>query len=66
MDLMYYIVFSVVYILLFNMAINGDNEMGFNFFLMIGTFILGGAIGYFFNSYDIGFVVAMIMSFLFM
>ncbi len=66
MDLLYYTVFSVVYILLFNMAISGNNEMGFNFFLMIGTFVLGGVIGHFFHSYDIGFIIAMVMSFLYM
>ena len=66
MDLLYYIVFSAVYILLFELAINGKNEMGFDFFLMGGTFVLGGVIGHFFHSYDIGFVVAMVMSFLYM
>lgn len=66
MDLLYYIVFSSVYIILFQLALNGKNEMGFDFFLMCGTFVLGGAIGYFFNSYDIGFVIAMVMSFLYM
>lgn len=66
MDFLYYVVFSTVYILLFQLALNGKNEMGFDFFLMCGTFVLGGTIGWFFHSYDIGFVVAMTMSFLYM
>jgi hypothetical protein len=66
MDLLYYIVFSTVYILLFQLALSGKNEMGFDFFLMCGTFVLGGVIGSFFQSYDVGFVIAMVMSFLYM
>lgn len=66
MDLLAYAVFSAVYILLFQLALNGKNEMGFDFFLMIGTFVLGGAAGWYFGAYDIGFVVAMTMSFLYM
>lgn len=66
MDLTYYIVFSAAYILLFQLALNGKNEMGFDFMLMCGTFVLGGAIGYWMGSYETGFVVAMVMSFLYM
>lgn len=63
---MYYIVFSAVYMLLFELALNLKNEMGFDFFLMAGTFVLGGIVGWYFNAYDMGFVVAMVMSFLYM
>lgn len=66
MEFLYYIVFSAVYILLFQLALNGKNEMGFELFLMCGTFVLGGVIGWYFKAYDIGFVVAMVMSFLYM
>ena len=66
MDLLTYVVFSAVYILLFELALNLKNEMGFDFFLMCGTFVLGGVIGWWFNAYEIGFVVAMVMSFLYM
>ncbi|MCX7997160.1 MAG: hypothetical protein N2691_05430 [Patescibacteria group bacterium] len=66
MDLLTYTVFSTVYILLFQLALNGKNEMGFDFFLMIGTFVLGGAVGAWMGSYETGFVIAMTLSFLYM
>jgi len=37
----------------------------FNLFLMIGLFVLGGAIGWQMHSYEIGFVFAIISSLLF-
>jgi hypothetical protein len=66
MDMMYYIVFSGVYIILFQLALCLKDEMGFDFMLMVGTFVLGGVIGWYFNAYDTGFVVAMVMSFLYL
>lgn len=66
MDLLQYAAFSFGYIIFFQLVLNMKNEMGFNFFLMAGTFVLGGVIGSYFNAYDIGFVVAMVLSFLYM
>lgn len=37
----------------------------FNVFLMIGLFVLGGAVGYFMNSYEMGFALGIILSLIF-
>ena len=66
MDLVLYIAFSFGYIIFFQLVLTIKEEMGFNFFLMIGTFVLGGLLGWYFDAYDIGFVIAMVLSFLYM
>lgn len=61
--LIYYAAASVIYIMLihFALAIKGQ----FNLFLMAGIFVVGGAIGFFLNSYQAGFVAAVILSLIF-
>ncbi len=63
MDLMFYIVASGVYIMFIHFAVAIKNQ--FNVFLMIGVFALGGLIGGLMGSYEIGFVVALILSLVF-
>jgi len=63
MDLLLYIVFSSVYIMVIHFAVAIRDQ--FNLFLMIGLFVLGGAIGWQMHSYEIGFVFAIISSLLF-
>jgi len=65
MDIISYCIFATIYIIIFNLALSGKQEMAFDFFLIIGTFGIGLGIGYFFNSYDIGFIIAIVLSFIF-
>lgn len=66
MDLVTYSLISFGYIILWQLALYMKNEMGFDFLLMSGSFVLGGVIGAYLQSYETGFVVAMILSFLFL
>ncbi|PIY68776.1 hypothetical protein COY90_04075 [Candidatus Roizmanbacteria bacterium CG_4_10_14_0_8_um_filter_39_9] len=61
--LIYYMAASVIYVMLihFALAIKGQ----FNIFLMIGVFVFGGVLGLFLNSYQAGFVAAIILSLIF-
>lgn len=74
MDLFTYTVFSVVYIMLYYLALDwrGENSGFVNwdtwdwFYHMIaGIFLFGAALGYLTNSYSFGFVVAMVLSMIF-
>lgn len=62
MDLIFYIIFSAIYIMVIHFAFGIKN---FNLFLMIGYFVLGGLIGFWSKSYEIGLVVAVILSLIF-
>jgi hypothetical protein len=63
MDLFSYIIFSAVYILTIHLAIAIRDH--FNVFLMCGIFVLGGVVGHFLASYEVGFAGAIILSLLF-
>jgi hypothetical protein len=63
MNIYYYIIFAAVYIMTIHFAIAIRNE--FNTFLMIGLFVLGGTIGYFMNSYELGFTLSIVLSLVF-
>lgn len=63
MEFFLYIVFSAVYIMVIHFAIAIKDQ--FNIFLMIGFFVLGGAVGWFMHSYETGFVLSIILSLLF-
>jgi hypothetical protein len=63
MDLVLYIAFSAVYIMTIHFAIAIKNE--FKIFQMVGLFVLGAVIGWYFNGYEIGFVTAVVLSLLF-
>ncbi|MCL4375087.1 hypothetical protein M1523_04490 [Patescibacteria group bacterium] len=63
MDLLLYVIFSAVYIMVIHFAVAIRNH--FDVFLMIGLFVLGGVIGWQMHSYELGFVFAMVASLLF-
>lgn len=62
MDLTLYIIFSAVFIMVIHFAFGIKN---FNLFLMIGYFVLGGFIGFWFKSAEMGFIVAVVLSLIF-
>lgn len=63
MTLLLYFVFALVYILTIHFAIAIKDE--FNLFLMGILFTFGAFIGYWFASYELGFVTAVILSLVF-
>lgn len=63
MDLFLFIVLSGVYIMVMHFAVGIKNE--FNLFLMVGLFILAGVVGGFLNSFELGFVVGVVLTLLF-
>lgn len=63
MDLFLYVVLSAVYIMLIHFAVAIRNQ--FNLFLMIGLFLLGGVIGWQMQSFELGFVFAVVASLIF-
>ncbi|NTU72997.1 hypothetical protein HGB07_02355 [Candidatus Roizmanbacteria bacterium] len=60
MDLFLYIALAAIYIMVvhFAMSMKGETSV----FLMIGTFILGGGIGYFLGSYATGLLGAIVIT----
>ncbi len=60
MDLLTYIFFSVAYIMLHHFAIQINAE--FKLFVMAGTFIVAGIIGWYLHSYEFALVFAVILS----
>jgi len=63
MDLLLYIVFASVYIMVIHFAVAIRDQ--FNLFFMIGLFVLGAVIGSQMDSYSMGFVFAVVASLLF-
>lgn len=63
MDFLLYIVFVAVYVLTIHFALAVKD--GFNLYLMVTLFALGGFIGYWYSSYEMGFVVGVVLSLLF-
>ena len=63
MELLLYIILAAVYIVTINLAVAGKNQ--FNFFLMVGIFVLGAVIGFYFDSYEAGFALSVILSLIF-
>lgn len=66
MDLIAYIGLSFGYILFWQLVLYMKTEMGFDFMLMVGSFVIGGIVGYLLNAYDVAFIVAMVMSLIFL
>ncbi|MBI2641099.1 hypothetical protein HYW87_00695 [Candidatus Roizmanbacteria bacterium] len=60
MDLLTYTVFSIAYILFHHCAIQINAE--FKLFVMAGTFIIAGAIGWYLHSFEFALVFAVILS----
>ena len=57
-----YVILSAVYIMVMQFAVGIKN---FNIFLMVGYFLLGGIIGFWFHSYEMGLVTSIILSLIF-
>lgn len=62
-QIIYYIVGSGIFIMWVHFAIHIRRE--FSIWVMLGVFVLGGVIGYLLNSMIVGFLSAMVFTFLF-
>ncbi len=60
MDIIMYIIASTVYIMLIHFAIAITKE--FKIFLMVSLFVLGGVIGIFMHSLQVGFIISVILT----
>lgn len=71
MDLLGYIVLSAVYIMVYWLAVDWRNENStlatwdFYQYSIAGQFFIGGVLGWYMQSYEFGFVVAMVLSFIY-
>lgn len=63
MDFFLFIILSAVYIMTIHFAIAIKKE--FELFLMVGCFVLGAAVGWYMKSYEMGFVLAIVLSLVF-
>lgn len=63
MDLFLFAVLSGVYIMVMHFAVGIKNE--FNLFLMVGLFVLAGVAGGFLQSYELGFVLGIVLTLIF-
>lgn len=66
MDLITYVLCSFGFLIFWQLTLYMKNEMGFDFMLMAGTFVLGGILGWFLQTYEVGFVVAVVLSLIFL
>ncbi len=58
-----FVILAVVFIMVIHFAVGITNE--FNVFLMIGYFVFGGVVGWWFGTYESGLVLAIILTLLF-
>ena len=58
MDLTIYILLSLAYIMTIHFAFGIANQ--FNGWVLLATFVLGGALGWYMDSYMVGFVFAIV------
>jgi len=63
MDFVLYSVIATVYIMVIHFALAIKKE--FYLFLMIGCFVLGGVVGWWFQSWEIGLILAIVLSLVF-
>lgn len=61
MDFLIYFVFSAVYVMIIHFAIAIDNEFDYLWWMAM-YFGIGAVIGWYFQSYPIGFVVGVVLS----
>lgn len=59
----FYGVMVAIYIMVIHFALSIKNE--FNLFLTILYFIIGGVVGWFMQSYEMGFVIGVVLSLIF-
>lgn len=62
MNLFLYVFFSVVFIMFYHMALSIQN---FNIFLMIAYFVIGGVVGLWFKSWEMGMAISMALTLIF-
>ncbi|MFN4212509.1 MAG: hypothetical protein ACK4FL_00920 [Microgenomates group bacterium] len=62
LNLNLYIIFSFIYIMIYHLAVNFGSE--FNLMITTFFFIFGAILGHFF-SFEFGFLVAVVLSFIF-
>ena len=62
-ELITYVFASVIYIMVIHFAIAIKGQ--FNLFLMAGIFILGGVLGLYIQSLETGFILSVVLSFIF-
>lgn len=60
--LLFYIAACIFFVMLMHFAVGTSKE--FDLFLMVGVFVFGGVIGWFFQAYELGFIFAVITSLL--
>jgi hypothetical protein len=63
MDFVLYAIIAAVYIMVIHFALAIKKE--FYLFLMIGCFVFGGVVGWWFESWEIGLIVAFTLSLIF-
>lgn len=63
LDFNLYLIFSFIYIMIYHLAVNFGSE--FNLMITVSFFIFGAFLGHFF-SFEFGFLVAVILSFIFL
>jgi len=62
-DLFTFIIIAVVYIMVMHFAIGINND--FNLFLMIGIFVLAGALGMYLHTYEFALAAGFILTLIF-
>ncbi len=60
--LLFYVAACVFFVMFMHFAVGTSMEFGL--FLMVGVFVFGGVIGWFFQAYELGFIFAVITSLL--
>lgn len=60
MDILYYIGASLLYIMTIHFAFATKGQ--FNLFLIGGAFFLGGVLGWYLQSYAVGFAISIVLS----
>lgn len=71
MDLSGYILMSIIYIMVYWLAVDWQNESStlatwdFYQYSVVGQFVIGGFVGWYLQSYEFGFVVSIVLSLIF-
>jgi hypothetical protein len=58
--LLFYVAACVFFVMFMHFAVG--TSKGFDLFLMVGVFVFGGVIGWFFQAYELGLIFAVITS----
>lgn len=60
--LLSYVAACIFFVMFMHFAVG--TSKGFGLFLMVGVFVFGGVIGWFFQAYELGFIFAVISTLL--